>query len=161
MGGWASPDALAIASTDQAYSYGRLLDVATSWSSAVRAHLAGQPGRPVALPIQTDARGTVALVAVALSGHPVAPIDPMLPTARQARTVDSSGALLLRVDELAALPPGADPVLAAAGADDPAVIFYTAASTVEPKGDGGVRAQRLGGTGMPSAENNCPLSSDG
>ncbi|MBM9468982.1 non-ribosomal peptide synthetase, partial [Nakamurella leprariae] len=134
----ARPDAEAVTSPGESWTYAEVTATARRWARALRGHLADEPAdRPVALAVEPTASAVVALLAVILSGRPVVPVDPMLPVERAALIRELSGGVPMDVAEVRQLgetdgAPEAD--LPTAGIDDPAVIFFTSGSTGRPKG---------------------------
>lgn len=91
------------------------------------------PGRPVAVEIESDIDSVIAMLAVLCSGRPLVLLDPFLPPDRRDVVLERSGADVL--DTAAdAREPGQSRIADQPGPDDPAVLLFTSGSTGTPKG---------------------------
>ncbi|MEU2041173.1 amino acid adenylation domain-containing protein [Nocardia niwae] len=153
----ATPDALALSTERERYTYRELADAALRVAGELAAHGAG-PEDVVALALPRSARSIVAILAVLATGAAYVPVDTALPAARiesilrrsrpRLILVDDSassvlgaiadGSRVLRMDEISedaagfAPPPGR--------ADQSAYLIFTSGSTGEPKGVVGTHA---------------------
>ncbi|MGW9262810.1 AMP-binding protein, partial [Gordonia terrae] len=122
-------DAIAIRTPEQAITFAeasaRVDDLAGSIVATT------DPGRPVAVEIESDIDSVIAMLAVLCSGRPLVLLDPFLPPDRRAVVLERSGALLL--DAAVEVGPGSADV-AEPGPGDPAVLLFTSGSTGTPKG---------------------------
>ncbi|MCR5978977.1 AMP-binding protein [Gordonia jinghuaiqii] len=136
----ANPDAVAIRTPESSITYREALAHTDDRGRAIAAAVA-EPGRPVAVDIESDVESVLSIFAVLTSGHPVILLDPFLPDDRRDHILDLSGARRLTPAAIAALPSSAAP-LPVVGPDDPGVLVFTSGSTGAPKGV--VHPQRAG-----------------
>lgn len=122
-------DAIAIRTPEQFITFadaaGRVDDLARTITATA------DPGRPVAVEIESDIDSVIAMLAVLCSGRPLVLLDPFLPPDRRDVLLERSGAQLL--DRSAETVPGSTDVVEP-GPSDPAVLLFTSGSTGTPKG---------------------------
>ncbi|MFJ4158239.1 amino acid adenylation domain-containing protein, partial [Pseudomonas sp. NPDC089752] len=142
----ANPQGLAVVAGEQSLTYAEL----EQWAAGLAGRLGEQGAGPetrVAIAAGRTVEWVVAMLAVLKAGAAYLALDPALPEERQAQLLRSSGASVLLLDDLAALPSLQAPRLAiAAGkAVAPAAVrrvepgnlaylVYTSGSTGQPKG---------------------------
>lgn len=153
-----APDALAIATRDTAWTFGRLADRARGVAAGLAARGIG-PGCIVAVLGDRSAELVAVLCGILEAGAAYLPLAPSDPPARLVRLLRDSGAALVVVDGRPG-PAGAaacsiDELMAPAGAsgppvrigpDDLAYVMYTSGSAGAPKGvavEHGALAHRL------------------
>lgn len=153
----ATPDALALSTEHDRYTYRELSDAAVGFAGALAAHGAG-PEEVVAVALPRSARSIVAILAVLATGAAYVPVDTALPAARVESILRRSrprlilvegstppvlgaivdGSRILRMDET---PDSAVMFAPAPGrADQSAYLIFTSGSTGEPKGVVGTHA---------------------
>ncbi|WP_039795493.1 non-ribosomal peptide synthetase [Nocardia araoensis] len=153
----ATPDALALSTEHDRYTYRELFDAARRSAAGLVAHGAG-PEAVVALALPRSARSIVAILAVLATGAAYVPVDVTLPAARiesivrrsRPRSILVDGAGVPALDEIADCPEilpldeisGGIPMAAPAPwhPDQAAYLIFTSGSTGEPKGVVGTHA---------------------
>lgn len=153
----ATPDALALSTENDRYTYRELFDAAGRLASALVAHGAG-PEEVVALALPRSAQSIVAILAVLATGAAYMPVDVTLPAARiesivrrsRPRSILVDGSGLSALDEIAERPEvlvvnglsdGLPELAPAPGhPDQAAYLIFTSGSTGEPKGVVGTHA---------------------
>ncbi|MFW0794048.1 AMP-binding protein [Gordonia sp. CPCC 205515] len=131
-------DAIAVRTPEESITFGQAGERVDAWSRALAATIT-EPGRPIAVDVESDVASVVSILAVLGSGHPVILLDPLLPDDRRDHILGLSGAHRLDPAAIAALTPSDTPV-PDPDPGDPAVIIFTSGSTGKPKGV--VHAQR-------------------
>ncbi|MGE0783502.1 amino acid adenylation domain-containing protein, partial [Mycolicibacterium sp.] len=144
------PDAVAVVSGEQSWTYRELDDASNRLAHLLAEHGAG-PGRNVALLMQRSGQAIAAILAVLKTGAAYLPIDPAHPMSRiEFMVADAGPVVAVTTDSFADRFAGCDvPVidahdprieaqpstaLPAPGADDLAHIIYTSGTTGVPKG---------------------------
>ncbi|MFW0783317.1 AMP-binding protein [Gordonia sp. CPCC 206044] len=125
-------DATAVRSPDGSITFSSALSHADDRARAIAAAVV-EPGRPVAVDVESDVESVLSVLAVLCSGHPVIFLDPLLPDDRREHILRISGARRFAPSDIAALPASDAPV-AEPQPGDPAVIIFTSGSTGAPKG---------------------------
>ncbi|UVF79530.1 AMP-binding protein [Gordonia mangrovi] len=125
-------DAIAVCSPDGSVTYGEARDHADERGRALAAAV-DEPGRPVAVDVESDVDSVLAVLSVLCSGHPVILLDPLLPDERRDHILALSGARRFYPAAIAALPASATPV-PEPGPLDPSILIFTSGSTGKPKG---------------------------
>ncbi|MFD0385395.1 amino acid adenylation domain-containing protein [Streptomyces stramineus] len=147
----ARPRAVALSHGEERRTYAELQSRAELLADALVAH-GVRPGELVALLLPRGTAQAEAMLAVLLAGAAYLPIDPSVPTERQAFILADSGTRWAvtadaqdadrlgftgsawTVDQLMALPHAAGAALPETGPDSPAYCIYTSGTTGRPKG---------------------------
>ena len=125
-------DAIAVRSPDGSLTYGAARDRADERGRALAAAV-DEPGRPIAVDVESDVDSVLAVLSVLCSGHPVILLDPLLPAERREHILALSGARRFDPASMAALPPSDAPV-PEPDPLDPSILVFTSGSTGKPKG---------------------------
>ncbi|MCF3939717.1 alpha/beta fold hydrolase [Gordonia tangerina] len=125
-------DAIAVRSPDGSLTYGAARDRADERGRALAAAV-DEPGRPIAVDVESDVDSVLAVLSVLCSGHPVILLDPLLPAERREHILAFSGARRFDPASMAALPPSDAPV-PEPDPIDPSILIFTSGSTGKPKG---------------------------
>ncbi|MGV8871524.1 MAG: alpha/beta fold hydrolase [Rhodococcus sp. (in: high G+C Gram-positive bacteria)] len=128
----ALPDAVALSSHGTSLTFDELLHRAYSLARKI-ATLFPTDSRPLAVDTDETASSIVLMLAIIAAGHPLVPLDPMLPAERRATIIDQAGATAIDGDTVAAAMDSCVPLPTLSG-DHTAVINYTSGSTGTAKG---------------------------
>ncbi|MBD0863063.1 non-ribosomal peptide synthetase [Gordonia sp. zg691] len=130
----ARADAIALRTPESSLTFA---DAAARVDDLTRELLATiEPGRPVAVEIESDIDSVVAMLAVQCAGRSLVLLDPFLPADRRENVLRRSGAHLLTPagGVRSTPPPAPKDVTHEPAPDDPAVLLFTSGSTGTPKG---------------------------
>ncbi|CCQ13927.1 Nonribosomal peptide synthetase [Rhodococcus sp. AW25M09] len=128
----ALPDAVALSSDGTSLTFDDVLHRAYSLARKL-ATLFPADSRPLAVDTDETASSIVLMLAIVAAGHPLVPLDPMLPAERRATIIDQAGASAIDTDTVAAAMDSCVPLPTLSG-DHTAVINYTSGSTGTAKG---------------------------
>lgn len=128
----ALPNAVALSSDDTSLTFDELLHRAYSQARKL-ATLFPTDSRPLAVETDETASSIVLMLAIVAAGHPLVPLDPMLPAERRAAIIDQAGATPIDATTVAAAMDSCVPLPTLSG-DHTAVINYTSGSTGTAKG---------------------------
>ncbi|WP_156517196.1 AMP-binding protein, partial [Rhodococcus sp. EPR-279] len=128
----ALPDAVALDVDGSSLTFDELLHRAYSLARKI-ATLFPADSRPLAVDTDATTDSIVLMLAVVAAGHPLVPLDPMLPAERRATIIDQAGATAIDSTTVAAAMDSCVPLPTLSG-DHTAVINYTSGSTGTAKG---------------------------
>ncbi|MDI6630185.1 MAG: alpha/beta fold hydrolase [Rhodococcus sp. (in: high G+C Gram-positive bacteria)] len=128
----ALPDAVALDVDGSSLTFDELLHRAYSLARKI-ATLFPADSRPLAMDTDATTDSIVLMLAVVAAGHPLVPLDPMLPGERRATIIDQAGATAIDSATVAAAMDSCVPLPTLSG-DHTAVINYTSGSTGTAKG---------------------------
>ncbi|OZD07287.1 non-ribosomal peptide synthetase [Rhodococcus sp. 06-235-1A] len=128
----ALPHAVALSAGATSLTYDELLHRAYSLARKI-ATLFPSDSRPLAVDTDETSTSIVLMLAVIASGHPLVPLDPMLPAERRATIIDQAGAGAIDFATVTATMDSCIPLPTLSG-DHTAVINYTSGSTGTAKG---------------------------
>lgn len=126
------PDAVALCAGGTSLTFEELLHRAHSQARKI-ATLFPDDARPLAVDTDNTSGSIVLMLAVIAAGHPLVPLDPMLPVERRATIADRAGATTIDTATVAATIDSCMPLPTLSG-DHTAVINYTSGSTGTAKG---------------------------
>lgn len=126
------PGAVALSSYGTSLTFDELLHRAYSLARKI-ATLFPTDSRPLAVDTDETASSIVLMLAIIAAGHPLVPLDPMLPAERRATIIDQAGATAIDAVTVAAAMDSCVPLPTLSG-DHTAVINYTSGSTGTAKG---------------------------
>lgn len=125
-------DAVAVRTPAGSISYRAALTRTDDRGRAIAAAVT-EPGRPIAVDVESDIESVLSIFAVLTSGHPVILLDPFLPDDRKDHILGLSGAQRMSPADIEALPSSNEPLIVPEP-DAPAVLIFTSGSTGRPKG---------------------------
>nr|WP_314145091.1 alpha/beta fold hydrolase [uncultured Rhodococcus sp.] len=128
----ALPDALALDVDGTSLTFDELLHRAYSLARKI-ATLFPADSRPLAVDTDATTNSIVLMLAVVAAGHPLVPLDPMLPAERRATIIDQAAATAIDSATVEAAMDSCVPLPTLSG-DHTAVINYTSGSTGTAKG---------------------------
>ncbi|OZC50196.1 non-ribosomal peptide synthetase [Rhodococcus sp. WWJCD1] len=126
------PDAVALSVGGTSLTFDELLHRAYSQARKIATLFPGD-SRPLAVDTDDTPISIVLMLAVVASGHPLVPLDPMLPAERRATIIDRAGATAIDASTVAETVDSCVPLPTLSG-DHTAVINYTSGSTGTAKG---------------------------
>ncbi|MCJ0892373.1 alpha/beta fold hydrolase [Rhodococcus sp. ARC_M5] len=128
----ALPDAVALTADDASLTFDELLHRAYSLARKI-ATLFPADSRPLAVDADATTDSIVLMLAVVAAGHPLVPLDPMLPAERRVTIIDQAAATAIDFATVTATMDSCVPLPTLSG-DHTAVINYTSGSTGTAKG---------------------------